>query len=79
MNELMIIGLIGEDDFAQLLIGMPDEFFGLHKPVQEELWRQILVQVNRGMKEVSHLISFAKLWLGLYQYEATRGSDIHVY
>jgi len=75
----MIISLIGEDDFAQLLIGLPDAFFGLHRPVQEELWRSILVQVNRGVKEVSHLISFSRLWLELYQYEASRGSGEHVY
>ena len=69
MNAIMITGLIGEDNFAELLIGFPDEFFSMNKQVQEELWRLILMQINRGVREVEKLINFAKLWIVLYQAE----------
>lgn len=73
MNEIMLVGLIGEEAFAQLLIDLPDDFFGLHRPVQDDLWRQVLIQVNRGVTDIEKLISFAKLWIVLYQREVARG------
>ena len=66
MYELMICGLIGEKGFTDLLIGMPDEFFGLHKPTQEALWGAILAKINDGEMDIQKLIIFARQWIGLY-------------
>jgi len=74
MYELMICGLIGEKGFTDLLIGMPDEFFGLHKPTQEALWGAILAKINEGTRDIQELIIFARQWINLY---STVKSSIH--
>jgi len=66
MYELMIRGLIGEEKFTKLLIGMPDEFFGMHKSTQEALWGAILAKINDGEMDIQKLIIFARQWIGLY-------------
>ena len=66
MYELMICGLIGEKGFTELLVEMPDEFFGLHRPTQEALWGAILNKINEGTRDIQELIMFARLWIGLY-------------
>jgi hypothetical protein len=62
----MIIGLIGEEGFTQILIGLPDEFFGMHKETQEALWRAVLAKINDGARDIQKLISFARQWVELY-------------
>ena len=66
MYELMICGLIGEKGFTDLLIGMPDEFFGMHKPTQEALWGAVLAKINEGTTDIKELIIFARQWVALY-------------
>jgi len=66
MHELMICGLIGEKGFTELLVGMPDDFFGLHKPTQEALWGAVLAKINEGTRDIQELIIFARQWVELY-------------
>jgi hypothetical protein len=66
MHELMIIGLIGEEGFTQILIGLPDEFFGMHKETQEGLWGMVLAKINDGERDIQKLITFSCQWVELY-------------
>jgi hypothetical protein len=66
MNEIMIRGLIGEEDFTRILIGLPDEFFGMHKETQEALWGAVLAKINDGEMDIKKLIDFARQWVNLY-------------
>jgi hypothetical protein len=66
MHELMIIGLIGEEGFTQILIGLPDEFFGMHKETQDGLWGAVLAKINDGERNIQKLIIFARQWVELY-------------
>jgi hypothetical protein len=65
---MMVMGLVGEEEFAQLLVGMPDEFFGLHRTEQDELWKAVLRKVNEGIRETEKLVMFAEEWLRLYRF-----------
>ena len=66
MNENIIRGLIGEEGFTQILIGLPDEFFGMHKETQEALWGAVLAKINDGEMIIQNLITFARQWITLY-------------
>jgi len=66
MDEIMIRNLVGEEDFTRILIGMPDEFFGMHKPTQEALWGAVLAKINEGTTDIKELIIFARQWITLY-------------
>jgi len=68
MYNLMVIGLLGEEAFAQLLIGMPDEFFGMHRTDQDALWKAVLAKINSGVRDTQNLTLFAGEWLRLYQF-----------
>lgn len=68
MNSLVVMGLVGEDEFAQLLAGMPDEFFRMGKPDQDAVWKAILKKVNEGVKDTDLLIIFIEEWFRLYRY-----------
>ena len=74
MDEIMIRNLVGEEDFTRILIGMPDEFFGMHKPTQEALWGAVLAKINEGTTDIKELIIFARQWINLY---STVKSSIH--
>lgn len=67
MNTLMLVGLIGEEAFQQLLIGMPDEFFGMQRTEQDELWKAVLRKVNEGIKEPEKLSLFTEEWIRLFR------------
>lgn len=67
MYSLMVMGLVGEDVFSQLLVGMPDEFFGMHRSEQDELWKAVLRKVNEGIKEPEKLSLFTEEWVRLYR------------
>jgi hypothetical protein len=62
----MIIGLIGEEGFTQILIGLPDEFFGMHKETQEGLWGAVLARINDGEMNIQALAEYARQWVMLY-------------
>jgi hypothetical protein len=66
MNQQMIIGLIGEAGFTDILIGLPDEFFNLCSSTQDALWGAVLVQLNEGMTSIKELTIYARQWLEFY-------------
>jgi hypothetical protein len=77
LNELMVIGLIGEEGFTRILIGLPDDFFGFHRSDQEALWKFILLKINEGTREVEKLISYALVWIRMFQKAQIIGISNH--
>ena len=67
MYRQMIMGLIGEAKFAEIVGGLPNAFFSLSRTNQEALWNAILMKINEGINEVEKLIIFAGNWLDLFQ------------
>jgi hypothetical protein len=70
----MVMGLLGEAGFMDVLIGLPNEFFKLHESTQDALWEAILAKINEGTKNIQELIIFALFWLELY---ASVKSSVH--
>jgi hypothetical protein len=66
--DRQVMGLIGEEGFAQLLVGMPDEFFRMERGEQDEVWKAILRKINEGIRESEKLAMFAEEWLRLYRF-----------
>jgi hypothetical protein len=66
MNNILVNGLIGEEAFAQLLVGLPNDFFGMHRIDKDALWKAILAKINEGVKDIQKLILFANEWIRLY-------------
>ncbi len=62
----MVIGLIGEDGFAQVVSGLPDGFFRLHSPTQDALWGAVLAKINDGTIDIKELTIYARQWLEYY-------------
>lgn len=67
MYSLLVMGLVGEDVFSQLLIGMPDEFFRMGRSAQDETWKAVLRKVNEGIKEPEKLSLFTEEWIRLFR------------
>jgi len=47
--------LIGQANFEDLLIMLPDEFFGLDAEGKAWVWDQLLGEVNQGMTDPARL------------------------
>ncbi len=62
----MVVGLIGEDGYAQVVSGLPDEFFRLHSLTQDALWKAVLAKINEGTTDIKELTIYACQWLELY-------------
>ncbi len=62
----MVIGLIGEDGFAQIVSGLPYEFFRLHSSTQDALWKAVMAKINDGTTDIKELTIYACQWLEYY-------------
>ena len=47
--------LIGQANFEDLLVMLPDEFFGLDADGKTWVWDQLLGEVNQGMTDPARL------------------------
>ncbi len=66
LDRIIVVGLIGEDGFAQVVGGLPVGFFRLHSPTQDALWGAVLAKINEGTTDLGELIKYACQWLELY-------------
>lgn len=55
----MVALVIGQDRFEELLIRLPDEFFGLSAESKAWVWDQLLHEVNQGIKDPRRLAEMA--------------------
>ena len=47
--------LIGQDSFEDLLVRLPDEFYGLSSENKDWVWDQLLGEVNQGNEDPQRL------------------------
>jgi hypothetical protein len=62
----MVANLIGPEEFADLLMDLPDEFFALSMDQKEKVWKELLSECNRGAKP-EQLAELAKMAVGVLQ------------
>ena len=67
MASIFVSNLLGQDNFTELLINMPDDYFELTGYAQISLWKMIYYQVSRGNCEIEFLTNLASEWLKLYK------------
>ena len=69
MYRQIVMGLIGEAKYAEIVGSLPNEFFKLNRTNQEALWKAILMKINEGISDIEKLIIFAGNWLDIFQRE----------
>ena len=65
-DSLRLVSLsIGQDNFEELLIRLPDEFFGLSAERKELVWNSLLSDVNQGIEDAKDLANLAAKYVGI--------------
>ena len=63
----MIRILLGETEFTELLINLPDQFYLDFSPsTQDAMWKAMLAEINHGITDVKSLTASAKSWIETY-------------
>lgn len=66
MYSLMVIGLIGELNFTDIINSLPIEFMDWSETLKEALWLAVLGKINDGETNIQTLSKFACQWFNLY-------------
>lgn len=58
-----LVSLLLGNEFDELLIHLPDDYFKLKAEEKEHVWQSILHEVNRGEGNPIELAKLAVVWL----------------
>jgi len=66
MYSRMIIGLIGELNFTDIIANLPIEFLDWPDTVKESMWQFLVGKINDGEEDIQELAEYAQQWVILY-------------